>query len=111
MVLEVVAYTWLEHPNSTEKGFTLNADAEATVLRKHIYVCLVPSGLKINVNTPQLCACFLWCLLSSSPGLACPALWGASQDSHTPPDTENNTHKHITSLETVCLYLRSMCQM
>ena len=56
----------------------------------------------INVDnvshTPQLCASSLWCRLSSAPDLVCPARRGAGRDSHTPLETESNTHTHKHNL-------------
>lgn len=42
-------------------------------------------------HRPQLCVCSLWCLLSLAPHLVCLALCLAARESHTPPETGNNT--------------------
>lgn len=56
-----------------------------------------------NVDRPPLCACSLWCLLSSAPDLVCPALWVANRGCHTPPDTGNDTCKCTIWLEILWL--------
>lgn len=83
-------WRWEQSANTIRTGLYLNTDPETAV------------NVDDLSHTPRLCACFLWCLRSSSPDLIFPALWEASRGSHTPPETDNNTHKQRAWLEQEC---------
>lgn len=83
-------WRWEQSANTIHTGLYLNTDPETAV------------NVDDLSHTPRLYACFLWCLRSSSPDLIFPALWEASRGSHTPPETDNNTHKHRAWLEQEC---------